>query len=129
MGRNRKNRPAGIRFGQPVKAFLLCLLLGGAGLGYDFQKDQLTKLAQQIKRREERLNQVSDLNDTLRRQVAFMHSMQFLQGRVVELKLGLGQPTVNQVWHLTEPPRDFSAPEVERQFASDTSARPQKPAP
>jgi len=34
MAHNRKSQPASIRFGPALKAFLLCLLIGGSGVGY-----------------------------------------------------------------------------------------------
>jgi hypothetical protein len=33
MARNRKNHQAAIRFGPEIKALLLCLLIGGFGIG------------------------------------------------------------------------------------------------
>jgi len=44
MARNRKSQSAAIRFGPALKAFLLCLLIGGSGIGYVWQKDQIGRL-------------------------------------------------------------------------------------
>jgi hypothetical protein len=41
MARNRKNQSAAMRFGPVLKALLLCLLIGGSGIGYVWQKDQI----------------------------------------------------------------------------------------
>ena len=55
MARNRKYQSAAIRFGPALKAFLLCLLIGGSAVGYVWQKNQIYQLGQQIKLREANL--------------------------------------------------------------------------
>ena len=47
MAKNRKYRSAALRFGPALKAVLLCLLLGGSGLGYVWQKNQIYELGRQ----------------------------------------------------------------------------------
>ena len=74
MARNRKYQSAAIRFGPALKAFLLCLLIGGSGVGYVWQKDQIYELGQQIKKRELRLAELEDQNEKLRKQLATMRS-------------------------------------------------------
>lgn len=115
MARNRKHQSAAIRFGPALKAFLLCLLIGGSGVGYVWQKNQIYDLGQQIRKREIHLKELEDQNDKLRRQLAFMRSPAFLEARVKELNLGLVQPDPSQVWYLsvTEPAR--AQGKVERQ--------------
>ena len=106
MARNRKHQSAAIRFGPALKAFLLCLLIGGSGIGYVWQKNQIYDLGQQIRKREIRLKDLENQNDKLRRQLAFMRSPPFLEGRIKELNLGLVAPQPSQVWYLTEPTPD-----------------------
>ena len=55
MAKNRKYQSAALRYGPAFKAFLLCLLIGGSGVGYVWQKNQIYELGQQIKKRELRL--------------------------------------------------------------------------
>ena len=74
MARNRKYQSAAIRFGPALKAFLLCLLIGGSGVGYVWQKDQISQLGQQIKKRELRLADLENQNEKLRKQLATMRS-------------------------------------------------------
>ncbi len=69
MARNRKYQSAAIRFGPALKAFLLCLLIGGSGVGYVWQKDQISQLGQQIKKRELRLAELEHQNEKLRKQL------------------------------------------------------------
>jgi hypothetical protein len=103
MARNRKSQSAAIRFGPALKALLLCLLIGGSGIGYVWQKDQITRLAQQIKKREVHLKKLTDDNENLRKQLATMRSPRFLEGKIKELNLGLVAPQPQQIWRLNEP--------------------------
>jgi len=118
MARNRKYQSAANRFGPALKAFLLCLLIGGSGVGYVWQKDQISQLGQQIKKRELRLADLENQSEKLRKQLATMRSPRFLERRIQELGLGLVPPQQTQVWRLAEPARDLSGPDRERQYAT-----------
>ena len=87
MARNRKYQSAAIRFGPAVKAFLLCVLIGGSGVGYVWQKSQINELGQQIRKRELRLTELEEQNKKLKNQLAMMRSQQFLEVRIKELNL------------------------------------------
>ena len=118
MARNRKYQSAAIRFGPALKAFLLCLLIGGSGVGYVWQKNQIYQLGRQIKKHELRLGELKDQNEKLRKQLGMMRSPRFLEARINELKLGLITPPQSNVWRLVEPPRDLPREERERQYAA-----------
>ena len=115
MARNRKYQSAAIRFGPALKAFLLCLLIGGSGVGYVWQKGQIYELGRQIKTRENRLAELRDQNKKLGDQLARLRSPAMLDQRVRELNLGLGQPRPASVVRLLEPaaePRLEAGPTV-----------------
>lgn len=124
MARNRKYRTATVPFGPPVKAFLLCLLLCGSGIGYVWQKSQIDDLGKQLASRERRLKDVMDQNTKLRNQYAEMRGPRYLNMRIKELNLGLAPVPLAQVCRLSEPPREQAKPapeqdhQSERQFAS-----------
>jgi hypothetical protein len=122
MARNRKYQSAANRFGPALKAFLLCLLIGGSGVGYVWQKDQISQLGQQIKKREFRLADLENQSEKLRKQLATMRSPRFLERRIQELGLGLVPPQQTQVWRLAEPARDLPRSERERQYATPREA-------
>ena len=124
MAKNRKYQSAVIRFGPAVKAFLLCLLIGGAGVGYVRQKNQIYQLGQQIRKREMRLKELESQNEKLRRQAGMMRSPQFIETRIKELNLGLTLPQPNQVWRLTEPAPGLPPTAPEKQVAQQTGAIP-----
>src|SRR5262245_23191135 len=98
MARNRKSQSAAIRFGPALKAVLLCLLIGGSGVGYVWQKDQILRLGEIKKVKESRLQLLKEQNGKLRKQLEFLRSPKELQERA--LKLGMGPTQPAQVWVL-----------------------------
>jgi hypothetical protein len=118
MARNRKYQTAAIRFGPALKAFLLCLLIGGSGVGYVWQKDQISQLGQQIKKRELHLVALVDQSEKLRKQLGTMRSPRYLERRIQDLGLGLVPPQQAQVWRLSEPACELSRQEGEQQCAA-----------
>jgi hypothetical protein len=117
MAKNRKNQSAAIRFGPALKAFLLCLLIGGSGVGYVWQKNQIFELGKQIKKREVRVTELLGQNEKLRTQLATLRSSTFLERRVKELHLDLAQPQQNQIWRLQEPAAAPVVQPTDRQYA------------
>ena len=103
MARNRKSQSAAVRFGPALKAFLLCLLIGGSGVGYVWQKEQIAKLGHQIKLRESRLQALEKHNESLRRALYETRSPEFLLRRIKESDLGLVRPTEDRIIRLPEP--------------------------
>ena len=121
MARNRKYQSAAIRFGPALKALLLCLLIGGSGVGYVWQKNQIYQLGQQIKKRETRLDLLQGENDKQRKQLATMRSPQNVEAQIQKWNLGLGPAQPGQIWRLPEP-REVNGPDQEREFASREQA-------
>ncbi len=103
MARNRRHQSAAIRFGPALKALLVCALLGGSGVGYVWQKGQISELGQQIVKRERTLAQLQEQNKKLRDQLALLRSPAMLEQRARELNLGLGPPRPAQIVTLAEP--------------------------
>ena len=120
MARNRKYQSAAIRFGPAIKAFLLCALIGGSGVGYVWQKSQISELGQQIRRRELQLGELEEQNEKLKKQLAVMRSPQFLEDRIRELNLGLVRPQPSQICWLTEPAPEPVRRDGERQYVQQT---------
>jgi hypothetical protein len=118
MARNRKTQSAAIRFGPALKAFLLCLMIGGSGVGYVWQKDQIARLGQQIKSREATLSALEAQNEKLRKQLLLMRSPRFLETRNKDLNLGLSAPQPAQIWRMTEPQADAARPEPSHAYVA-----------
>ena len=118
MARNRKNQSAAIRFGPALKAILLCLCIGGSGIGYVWQKNQIDQLGQQIKKRELRLGELQRQNKSGRDTLALLRLPNRLIERVRDLKLGLGPPQSSQIRTLIElPPATESTNATELLYA------------
>ena len=103
MARNRKNESAAIRFGPALKAFGLIALIGGASVGYVWQKGQIDQLGRQIHEREVRLAELRDQNKKLRDNLAMMRSPAMLEQKLGKMKLGMVMPQAKDVWRVAEP--------------------------
>ena len=118
MARNRKSQSAAIRFGPALKALLLCLLIGGSGVGYVWQKEQIAKLGQQIKMREARYNGLEAQIDIMRGQLGKMRTPLYLELQIKKAGLGLAKPQDSQVLRLLEPVAVPPRLEREAQYAA-----------
>ena len=130
MAKNRKNQSAAIRFGPVIKTVLLCAFICSSCLGYVWQKSQINDLGNQILKREHRLGELRDQNEKLRRQLAALHSPQYIELRIKELNLGLVQPQPNQIWRMVEPSAEaakFTGAPREQQFAARQNTNPAMP--
>ena len=86
MGRNRKHQPAAVRFGPALKASLICLLIGGSGVGYVWQQNQLLELGRQKVEKEKRLTTLRAQNSQLERHLSELRSPKSLETRVREMR-------------------------------------------
>jgi hypothetical protein len=126
MAKNRKYQSAAVRFGPALKAFLLCGLIGGSGVGYVWQKSQIDELGRQIKAHEVRLAELQTTNKKMRDHLSVLRSPIMLKQRIEELKLGLVEPQQSQIWRLPEPlasPSSSPEADLSRQFAGVAAAR------
>lgn len=127
MARNRKHQSAAIRFGPALKALLLCMLIGGSGVGYVWQKTQIYELGRQIKKREMRLAELQEQNKRLRGQFATLRSPPNLEQRARELNLGLVRPQASQIWCLAEPAPALNAGPPRPYAAAQRASTPPLP--
>ena len=103
MAKNKKNQSAAVRFGPALKAFLLCALIGGSGIGYVWQKTKIDELGREVKKREVALAQLKEQNRKLRENLATLRLPANLERRVRELNLGLVEPQPTQHTQLSRP--------------------------
>jgi C4-dicarboxylate-specific signal transduction histidine kinase len=121
MARNRKNQSAGLLFGPALKAALICFFILICCVGYVWQKKQISELSHLIRNQENRLADLRDNNDKLRKQMAVLLSPPALIEREKELKLGLVLPQPTQIWRLAEPmPELPSGAKAEQQMSAST---------
>ena len=102
MAKNRKNGMAGVRMAPAAKAILLCILIGGSGVGYVLQKNKIYELGRQISKREGVFDKMKYQNKINADRLAALHMPDRLAERVKELRLGLGPAHPGQWIHLTE---------------------------
>src|SRR5581483_596259 len=103
MARNRKSHSAAIRFGPALKAFLLCLFIGGWGVGYVWQREQIGELGHRIKQSEVQLHALEVQNDALRLRLGKMQTLESLELQIRKAGLGLAKPQDSQILRLPEP--------------------------
>jgi hypothetical protein len=104
MSRNRKHQTAAVRFGPALKALSLCVFLGGSGVGYVWQKDQINILADRLKATENRYDQLRRQNDRLGRVLAMLQSHSEIEAQIKRIDLGMVAPQPDQIVRLVERP-------------------------
>lgn len=110
MARNRKSQSAELRFGPALKALLICVFIGGAGIGYVYQKDLLNKLGEEKKQREKKLNELRVDNHARQQNLWQLKSQRMLEQRVEELGLNLTLPSPSQIVVVVDVPPLSMAP-------------------
>jgi hypothetical protein len=101
-----------------VKVCLICAFIGGSGVGYVWQKNQIFELGRQIKQCELRLDELRRQNKQKADALAYLRSPKVLDARVKELKLNLAPPEPKQILRLNEwAPARVSPAENNSQFA------------
>jgi hypothetical protein len=85
-----------------IKALLLCFVIGGLGVGYVWQQQQVNVLGQKIHRSESRLEDLIRQSQKLGQVLATLQSTRSLEEQVKKLNLGLVPPSPDQVWHISE---------------------------
>jgi hypothetical protein len=121
MARTVRSQSAEFRLAPALKALLICLFIGGAGVGYVCQKNQLNELGRQKKLREDQLEKLRLRNEDLAKQLAERCTPRALEQRVKELNLGLSLPHPGQIVTLADRPplaRSESRPNQYAQKAS-----------
>jgi len=127
MARNRKYQSTATRFGPALKAFLLCLVIGGSGVGYVWQKSQIVELGKQRQKRDQRLAELLKQSEKLTTQLNTMRLPWALEKSIADWKLGLVRPQPSQFLWLTEPSREATRAGRESQLAAQDSRAPATP--
>lgn len=102
MAKNRKNNSAAVRFGPAVKAFVLCLFIGGSGVGYVWQKSQISTLGRQIAVQEKRLAELRRINKLKADHLAALQTPPAIDAKIRKMNLPLMPPPVNQIVRVIE---------------------------
>ena len=101
MKRNRKREP--LRVGTVSKSVLTCVCIAIAGVAYVWQKNQIYRLGDEIRRRETATLAAEKRNKMLDWQLAQLQSPALLEARCQQYGLGLVAPREQQMVRLVEP--------------------------
>jgi hypothetical protein len=104
MRGNRKHQTAAVRFGPALKALALCVFLGGSGVGYVWQKEQINILAERQRQVDARYEQQRNKNERLARILATLQSHGEIEAQIKRNGLGLVPPQPDQIVHIVESP-------------------------
>ena len=103
MARRRRNQSASIRLAPALKAVALCLVIGGAGLGYVWHKSEIARL--NVERRDLLIRKAQAEKDIkqLSGELDRLCSPASLESKNERWGLGMVPPPPSQVWRLAEP--------------------------
>ncbi len=107
MRRNRKREP--LQFGTVAKSLIICASIAAIGVGYVWQKNQIYRLGDEIKKRETSLLATEKRNTMLAAQLAQFKSPAYLESRCQQYNLGLTAPRETQMVRLLEPGPEWDA--------------------
>jgi cell division protein FtsB len=126
MKKNRKRQP--LQFGMVLKTVVACVTVAILGLAYVWQKNQIYRLGDEIKKREAAAASAQKRNVMLAAQLANLKSPDQLEARCQQYKLELTSPKENQIVRLIEPGAEWDTRLVS---LSPTTAQPRdsKPKP
>ena len=121
MRRNRKREP--LRFGTVARSLITCVSIAAIGVGYVWQKNQIYRLGDEVKRRETIKLATQKRNTMLAAQLALVQSPAWLEARCLQYGLGLSAPRETQTIRLLEP-----GPEWDMRLLPAPRLAPTKPA-
>jgi cell division protein FtsB len=124
MRRNRKREP--LRVGVIAKTVIACASIAAIGVGYVWQKNQVYRLGDEIKKREQSLLATEKRNTMLAAQLAQFKSPAYLEARCQQYNLGLTAPKETQMVRLVEPGAEW---DTRLMPAARTQPAARKPAP
>jgi hypothetical protein len=104
MASNRKAQSPAVRFGPALKAFLLCLLIGGAGVGYVNQKNRIHLLSEQMRKLEIVREKQRLHRQALVRKLTALNSSVELEAQVKRMNLDLAPAPPDRIVRLPVAP-------------------------
>jgi hypothetical protein len=120
MSAVRKNQGIGLRFGAVIKALCLCLFLGGAGVGYVRQKNQIYALADEMKKCDGQVRALREQNRKRSRLLESLQSPLELEIRLKRMNFGLIAPQPDHVVRLFETSTQLNPSPTQRLFATQS---------
>jgi hypothetical protein len=103
MSQNRKSQSASMRIGPTLLVILIILFIGGGGVGFVWQKNEILEMSQKKRQKENRLEVLRRENKIHRDNLDYLRLPWVLDVRARELNLGLAPCPPEQVVRLNEP--------------------------
>jgi cell division protein FtsB len=107
MKLNRKKEP--LRVGTVGRLVLACVCIAIAGVAYVWQKNQIYRLGDDLRKREAAVSAAEKRNTMLAAQLAQLKSPTLLEARCQQYGLGLVAPREQQMVRLPEPGPEWDA--------------------
>ncbi len=107
MKQNRKREP--LRVGTVSRSVLACVCIAVVGVAYVWQKNQIYRLGDDLKKREAAVSAAEKRNTMLAAQLAQLKSPALLEARCQQYGLGLVAPREQQMVRLPEPGPEWDA--------------------
>ena len=107
MKQNRKREP--LRVGTVSRSVLACVCFAVVGVAYVWQKNQIYRLGDDLKKREAAVSAAEKRNTMLAAQLAQLKSPALLEARCQQYGLGLVAPREQQMVRLPEPGPEWDA--------------------
>ncbi len=107
LQRNRKR--ASLHYGVVAKSLLACLYVAAVGVTFVWYKNQIHRLGDEIKKRENTLAAVEKRNAMLMTQLAQLKSPAYLEARCQECGIQLVSPRESQMVRVYEPTAAWEA--------------------
>ena len=95
--------------GTVSRSVLTCVCIAAVGLAYVWQKNQIYRLGDEIKKREAAVSDADKRNKMLAAQLAQLKSPALLESRCQQYGLGLVAPREQQMVRLAEPGAEWDA--------------------
>jgi hypothetical protein len=92
-----------------AKSIIVCISIATIGVGYVWQKNQIYRLGDEMKKRESTLLAAEKRNTMLAAQLAQFKSPAYLESRCQQYNLGLIAPREVQMVRLLEPGPEWDA--------------------
>jgi len=125
MRSNRKRES--LHFGTVAKSLLICGFVGVIGLTYVWQKNQIYRLGDDIKKRENMLAAAEKRNVMLEAQLAQLKSPAYLESRCKQYNLTLVAPREAQMIRLYEPGAEWDVKPAVAAVPAPPSRQAQRP--
>jgi hypothetical protein len=97
-----------------IQALLICLFVGGAAIGYVYQKNQLNRLNRAIEDLRDRRDRLVSQGEEYRRKVSELHAPDRIRAEVERLGLVLIEPDPRDLEFIEVGPEGDSDPSVTR---------------